>query len=115
MPPNLTDRVATQLMKAAVGRLQSSSMQIDKRGNLSAEPLRRAISQLAFQVAKQGLSPVDLDRPEGVDALHAIVSAIPPKQTEAVVSFLPLPDEWKHVVNAAYRQADHLLHQVRKA
>lgn len=113
MPPNLTDRVATQLFKAAVTRLQSSSMRLDKQGRLSAEPLQRAIAQLAFQVVKQGLSPDDLDRPEGIDALHAIVAAIPPKQTEAVVSFLPLPDEWKHVVNAAYRQAAQLARQVR--
>lgn len=114
MPPTLTDRIATQLMKAAVTRLQSSSMRLDKRGNITSAPLQAAISQLAFQVAKQGLSPTDFDRPDGIDALHAIVAAIPPKQTEAVVSFLPLPDEWKHVVNAAYRQADHLMQQVRK-
>jgi hypothetical protein len=81
---------------------------------LTAAPLQEAISQLAFQIATQGLEPADLDSPGGQDALHAVATAISPKKADAVVSFMPLPDEWKHVVNAAYRQADRILREARK-
>ena len=115
MPPTLTDRIASQLIKAAASRLQSSSVRLDKAGRITADPLTRVIAQLAFQVAKQGLSPVDLDRSEGRDALAAIVSTINVKHGDATMHFLlALPDEWKHVVNAAYRLADHLARQVGK-
>lgn len=115
MPPTLTDRVATQLLRAATNRLQSNSVRLDKRGNLTAEPLRIAIAQLASQAAKQGLAPDDFDRPEGRDAFDAIAAAISIQKPGAIVSYyLPLPDEWKHAVNAAGRLADHLAAQVRK-
>ncbi len=115
MPPSLTDRVASQLVKTVANRLQSASVHYDKRGNLSAEPLRAAIAQLASQAAKQGLTPSDFDRPEGLDALHAVVAALTLKKPDTMLSyFMPLPDEWKHAVNAAYRLADHIVQQVRK-
>jgi len=115
MPPTLTDRVASQLLRAVADRLRSGSVQFDKRGNLTAEPLRVGVAQLASQVAQQGLTPADFDRPEGRDAFDAIVTAISIKKPGAVASyFLPLPDEWKHVVNAACRLADHVVQQVRK-
>lgn len=113
MPPTLTDRVALRLLKAAAQRLQSSSVQLDKAGRLTSAPLQSAISQLAFQVAKQGLAPEDLDRSEGQDALHAIATAVQLKKANTVVNFMPLPDEWKHVVNAAYRQAETFVSHIR--
>lgn len=115
MPPNLTDRIASQLLKVAAGRLQSDSIRLNKAGQVTADPLQRAIAQLAAQLAKQGLSPIDLDRPAGREALEAIVSTINPKHADAAMHLLlALPDEWKHAVNAAYRLADHIARQVNK-
>lgn len=115
MPPTLTDRIAGQLIRVASERLKSDSIRLDKAGRVTADPLQRAIAQLAAQLARQGLSPVDLDRPEGREALEAIVSVINPKRADAAMHLLlALPDEWKHAVNAAYRLADHIAHQVNK-
>jgi len=114
MPPNLTDRIAMQLLHATTGYLRGSSLQLDKAGRAVPSPvLQSGMFQLASQLAKQGLSPGDLDRPEGREALEAIASTIIPKKMTAVITLLSLPDEWRHVVNAAYRHADHFARNVR--
>jgi hypothetical protein len=114
MPPNLTDRIAMQLFRATTGYLQSASLQLDKAGRaVPSASLQSGMFQLAFQLAKQGLSPSDLDRPEGREALEAIASTVVLKKAAIVVTLLALPDEWRHVVNAAYRHADHFARNVR--
>jgi hypothetical protein len=111
---NLTDRIAALFVKVAAATMRSDETMVNRAGRFSSAPLHAAIARLAFQVAKQGLAPEDFDRPNGRDALHAIAAAIPPKKTNAVTSFLPLPDEWKHVVNAAQRQADRAITQAQR-
>lgn len=111
MSATLTDRIAALFVKVVAAAMRSDAAVLDKQGRFASTALHASISRLAFQVAKQGLAPEDFDRPNGRDALHAIAAAIPPKKTNAVTSFLPLPDEWKHVVNAAYRQAERAVKQ----
>jgi len=114
MPPNLTDRIAMQMFRVATGHLQNESIMLNKAGRVvPSTVLQSGVYQLAFQLAKQGLAPSDLDRPEGRDALEAVASTIFPKRLTTVISLVRLPDEWKHVVNAAHRHAEHFARQVR--
>lgn len=120
MPPNLTDRIALQLVNAAARHMRSDAIRMDARGQVTSSALEAAISQLTLQLAKQGLSPGDLDRPEGRDALDAIAAAMLGKRfgkgSNDLVAFpyLALPDEWKHVVNVAHRHADRFVRHVTK-
>ena len=114
MPPTLTDRIALQLFRAVVGHMRGASLRLDKAGRaVPSDTLRSAMSQLAGQLAKQGLVPADLDRPEGRDALAAVAGTVVVRMTGSVISFLPLPVEWKHVVDAADRHAEIFASQVR--
>jgi hypothetical protein len=103
---NLTDRIARQLVKAALAHFVPSELMLDRAGRVVGAVLHASIERLARQVAKQGLLPEDFDRLEGHEALQAIAATIPQKKTATVTSFLPVPVEWKHVVDAAKRQID---------
>lgn len=90
---NETDRVAKLLLKVTTSGFPC----LDHHGR----NLERRIEKIVFQIMRQGLSPSDFDRPEGLDALRAIAGAIVCDDTERHFSSLPI--EWRHVINAAWR------------
>jgi hypothetical protein len=103
----VTDRVAAQLVKVTVERIGGIDIRLATANGTQVIAVR-----IARQAARQGLLPADLDQEVGEDVLHAIAATIPGrsllsyvKSTDPWTGYLRLlPDEWKHVVNAAERQ-----------
>lgn len=113
----VTDRIAARLAKAALTRVTAADMTVSRVGRFSADGILTVVARIARQIAQQGLSPDDLDHADGHDALFAIAAAAPiPKST-----YVPwqqqltlMPDDWKHVVNAAARQVERQLRQAQR-
>jgi len=124
MPPNLTDRIAIVLIKAVAkdllqGSANGAGMAVDHRGRTAIVGAHALIERVAEQLWLQGLVPGDLDRPEGTDALQAVVDVVAnraPKSSDTRMrppDFYRLPEEWRHVVNTAKRVLDTLTNPKR--
>lgn len=111
----VTDRIAGRLAKAAATRVTAADMTINRMGRFSTDGILAVAARIARQIAQQGLTPNDLDYVDGHDALFAIAAATHVPKSVYVPwqqLLMSLPDEWKHVVNAAARQ---LAQQLRRA